>query len=118
MALLGIMHRLLSLIFGGQKRDEQEERPQYPIYEWDFIHSITWRCTTCEKEFYWLEEDDRLICHRCHTDYDLSREEFPDPLRAKCWNCDRISDAVGGFRQENISFDCPHCEFWWESSPW
>lgn len=97
---------------------EEDSSTNYPTYDWEFVHSITWRCSTCENEIYWMDSDDRLTCHYCDTRYSLEEDEFPELLRAKCWNCGNISDNVGGFRLENIVFDCPHCDFEWKSSPY
>lgn len=94
----------------------KSDRRKYPIYDGDFIHSITWRCVTCNQEIYWMKKDSEFTCHNCNSRYSLREDEFPELPRAKCWNCGEISDSLGGFRLENIRFDCPHCEFEWKSS--
>lgn len=102
----------------ADRRDTETEHNEYPIHDGDFFQSITWECTTCGQEIYWLERDDQLTCHNCSTTFMLSEDNFPILLRAKCWNCGTISDDIGGFRMENIRFDRPKCEFSWKSSPW
>jgi len=89
---------------------------RYPIYDGHFWRSITWECEHCGTEIYWLDEDSYLTCHTCGHEYTLHEDDFPEPLRAKCWRCDKISDEVGGFRHENVVFRCPHCSFQWKSS--
>jgi len=96
---------------------EPASTSQYPVYYASFWRSITWRCIECDQEIYWVDDDERLMCHTCETEYTLREDDFPELLRAKCHNCDRISESVGGFREENVRFDCPHCDFEWKSSP-
>lgn len=114
MGLLGSVYELISSVLGRHESGGADSR-EYPINDEDFVHNLTGRCGTCDEEFYWFENDHHLTCHRCDTEYSLSAEDFPDLLRAKCWNCGRVSEEVTGFRAENINFDCPYCEFVWES---
>lgn len=114
---IGLLLTLPHMYLQFQKGREQT-KPDYPSYDRDFVHNLTWRCTNCGQEIYWQEEDQHLTCHGCDTEYHLTRKDTPELLRAKCWNCGEISTTVGGFRAENIRFDCPNCEFEWESSPW
>lgn len=111
---MSLINYIEDLFSTSSKQSKQTNR--YPIYDEDFVHSITWRCANCGEEFYWLEDERHLVCHHCETQYSLSEDDFPELLRAKCWNCGEISDEIGGFRMENIVFDCPHCEFQWKSS--
>lgn len=115
--LLGFLLMLPHLYLQFQAGRERT-KPGYPIYDRNFMHNLTWECTSCGQEIYWQEDDPNLICHKCITSYSLTEDEFPKLLQAKCWNCGKISPTVGGFRAENIQFDCPNCEFEWKSSPW
>lgn len=112
--VLLMLPRLYSELRAGVVDSESD----YPSYDPAFIHNLTWECTNCGQTIYWQEGDSTLICHKCNTSYSLTRDEFPELLRAKCWNCGKVSESVGGFRAENIRFDCPHCEFEWESDPY
>ena len=87
-----------------------------PSFDPAFFSNLTWRCTNCGNEFW--DQDNGVVCHYCEANYTLSKDDFPELLRAKCWNCGEISTEVGGYRSENIRFDCPNCYFEWESDPY
>jgi len=114
-ASMGVLDRLKRLA-GSVDGPVGAKSSPYPVYDGDFWNSITWACNRCGGEFYWLDDDRQLTCHHCDTTYSLREGDFPEPLRAKCWNCGKITDKVSGFRAENVRFDCPHCAFEWESS--
>lgn len=104
--------------FGHTVGPGETSDKDYPTYDWNFMENITWRCINCENEIYWQDGDSQLTCHYCDTVYDLSPEDIPQPLRAKCWECGNVSDNVSGSRAENLSFDCPNCAFVWKSDPY
>ena len=98
--------------------DENKKSKSYPVYHHDFFYNITWKCRNCENEIYWMENDDCLTCHICNTKYSVMENDFPELLRAKCWNCGEISDKIRGERSMNFSYNCPNCDFWWKSHQW
>jgi hypothetical protein len=99
---------------------ESQSSDRYPVYQCrpPFFQSITFECCHCGREIYEREQDDGLVCGYCGHDCQMTEDDFPEAIRARCRNCGEISDAVGGPRLENLSFDCPHCGFHWESSPY
>jgi len=117
---MGLISRL-KRIFSTHDRQSSEahnRKNKYPTYDQDFIHNITWMCRNCENEIYWMEEDDQFVCHICNTEYSIMDNEFPELLRAKCWNCGEISDNIRGKRWKNFTYNCPNCEFRWKSHKW
>jgi len=83
-----------------------------------FWDNITWECSECGNEFYWMDDDDALTCHYCETTYGLRPDSTPEALRAKCFNCGYPGDGVGAWRAENASFTCERCGWHWESDPY
>ena len=109
-----LLNRTLSWFqFANRLSGEQDAR--YPTDDPGFFHNITWECTNCGAEIYQKRDDPTLVCHTCETSYSLSKEEFPALVRAKCENCGELSNRVGGYRAENMYFDCPNCPFVWQS---
>jgi len=99
-----------------EREKERQKREEMPSFDPAFFSNLTWRCTNCGNEFW--DQDNGVVCHYCEANYTLSKDDFPELLRAKCWNCGEISTEVGGYRSENIRFDCPNCYFEWESDPY
>jgi len=97
------------------RESSRETSSTCPIYDPGFFANITFKCDACGTEFWESDDTEHLECYHCGHVHAGTADDMPDVVRAKCWQCNTISTDISGFRAANIRFDCPKCDFVWES---
>lgn len=120
MSVINYLKEIYQISITKPEPPEKNEDPwaPYPVYGTEVDLDIIWECEECEAEMR-SGEGRGMVCPACSANYELnSKDETPKALRTRCPKCNEVSDEIGGFRASNLVFDCPNCEFRWESYPY